>query len=182
MSLRRTNLIVAGGLAIACVWAAPRLSEHAKPAPAIFETGAALTIPAHVARIFTRSCADCHSNQTRWPWYSKVPPASWIVSKDVNRGRKAMNLSEWSVQKNPALAATMLVAACVDMQSGRMPLQGYRLLHPDSRLTGEETKAVCHWTAVESRRILEAERLRKKNLKQVSKVEYAQTNQGGKKE
>ena len=121
MSVRRANLVVAGGLAIACVWAAPRLGEHAKPVP-IFEAGAALTIPAHVAQIFTRSCADCHSNQTRWPWYTKVPPASWIVSKDVNRGRKAMNLSEWSVQKNPALAATMLVAAYVDMQSGRMPL------------------------------------------------------------
>ena len=167
MRLRRTNLIVAGGLAIACVWAAPRLSEHAKPAP-IFETGAA---PAHVARIFTRSCADCHSNQTRWPWYSKVPPASWIVSQDVNRGRKAMNLSEWSIQKNPTLAATTLMAACVDMRSGRMPLPGYRLLHPDSRLTSAEIHAVCEWTSTESRRILEAERLRKKNLKQVSKVE-----------
>lgn len=121
--MRRTNLVVAGGLAIVWAhWATPLLSEHAKPVPAIFESGAALPMPAHVARIFTRSCADCHSNQTSWPWHSKVPPASWIVSKDVNRGRKAMNLSEWSVQKNPALAATMLVAACVDMQSGRMPL------------------------------------------------------------
>ena len=172
MRLRRTNLIVAGGLAIACVWAAPRLSEHAKQAPAIFETGAALTIPANVARIFTRSCADCHSNQTRWPWYSKVPPASWIVSKDVNRGRKAMNLSEWSVRKNPSLAATMLLAACADMQSGRMPLQGYLLLHPDRRPTSAEINTVCQWTTAESRRILEAERLRKKNLKPVSKVEY----------
>ena len=181
MSLRRTNLIVAGGLAITCVWAAPRLSEHAKPAP-IFEADAALTIQANVARIFTRSCADCHSTQTRWPWYSKVPPASWIVSKDVNRGRKAMNLSEWSIQKNPALGATTLMAACVDMQSGRMPLPGYRLLHPDSRLTSAEVTTVCQWTAAESRRILEGERLRKRTPKQVSKVEYAATIQGEKKE
>src|SRR5437868_13257121 len=61
----------------------------------------AQTIEAHtqmtpqVAAILDRSCNDCHSNKTRWPWYSHVAPVSWLVVDDVNEARRAMNFSEW---------------------------------------------------------------------------------------
>src|SRR6516164_1536483 len=61
-----------------------------------------LTMPADVKAVFERSCKNCHSNETSWPWYSHIAPASWVVVHDVHRGRKLMNLSEWgtySVQR-----------------------------------------------------------------------------------
>ena len=55
-----------------------------------------LSVDAQVAATLARSCNDCHSNRTVWPWYSHVAPASWLVVSDVNRARKALNFSEWS--------------------------------------------------------------------------------------
>jgi hypothetical protein len=52
-----------------------------------------LHLSPEVAAILKRSCADCHSNQTIWPWYSYVAPVSWLVERDVRRGRDHMNLS-----------------------------------------------------------------------------------------
>src|SRR5882762_10607013 len=49
-----------------------------------------------VAAIFERSCRDCHSHKTVWPWYSNVAPISWLISDDVNKGRQALNMSEWA--------------------------------------------------------------------------------------
>ncbi|MCX7782465.1 MAG: heme-binding domain-containing protein, partial [Meiothermus sp.] len=45
--------------------------------------------------LFVRACADCHSNQTRWPWYSHIAPVSWLVQRDVEEGRSKLNLSLW---------------------------------------------------------------------------------------
>lgn len=82
---------------------------------------------------FFRACADCHSNETVWPWYSNIAPVSWLVQRDVDRGRKAFNVSEWGVNKNSgAEDAAELV------QSGEMPLPIYLPLHPEARLSPQE--------------------------------------------
>ncbi len=51
--------------------------------------------PADVHAILERACYDCHSNRTRWPWYSSVAPVSWLVARDVRRGRKELNFTDW---------------------------------------------------------------------------------------
>ena len=53
-------------------------------------------MPEEVGMLFDMSCSDCHSYETRWPWYSKVAPVSWLVWSDVQEGRSAMNLSDWA--------------------------------------------------------------------------------------
>ena len=53
-------------------------------------------IPPHIVTILDRACLDCHSNQTRWPWYSNVAPVSWLVQADVDEGRRVLNFSEWT--------------------------------------------------------------------------------------
>src|SRR5687767_12011008 len=53
-------------------------------------------MPSHVAAVFDRACRDCHSNDTRWPWYSHVAPVSWFVIDHVNHGRSHFNASEWN--------------------------------------------------------------------------------------
>jgi len=54
-----------------------------------------VTVDPQVAGILDRACADCHSNKTRWPWYSHVAPVSWFVIDHVNHGRSHLNFSEW---------------------------------------------------------------------------------------
>src|SRR5579871_4034267 len=65
-----------------------------------------LDVPAPVELIFNNACKNCHSNETRLPWYGKVAPISWMIAGDVERARHAMNLSEWSTQTGarPGLA------------------------------------------------------------------------------
>lgn len=90
---------------------------------------------------FMRSCADCHSNQTRWPWYSHIAPASWLVQHDVDEARAEFNASEWGRPENEAEHAHDLVA------SGEMPLRQYLWLHPKARLTPEERAAFARGLA-----------------------------------
>ena len=57
---------------------------------------AEVSVPPDVARILQRSCLDCHSDRTRWPWYSNVAPVSWFVAGHVDHGRGEMNFSRWA--------------------------------------------------------------------------------------
>src|SRR5687768_3196068 len=70
----------------------------ARTNPSVDQTqtiNAHLKITPPVAAILDRSCHDCHSNSTRWPWYSNVVPASWFLVDHVNEGRQHLNFSEW---------------------------------------------------------------------------------------
>ena len=81
---------------------------------------------------FFRVCKDCHSNETEWPWYSFVAPASWLVQRDVEEARSHFNVSEWGREKNDGNEAAKLV------REGEMPLWFYLPLHPDARLSDVE--------------------------------------------
>jgi len=119
-----------------------------------------LAVPAKLAGSLRRACGDCHSNETRWPWYSKIPPFSQLLAHDVQKGRRAMNFSEWS-GKPPLVGAGVLMAACSGVQSGRMPPTGYLALHPESRLSPEESAALCEWSREESQRAMAQNRINK---------------------
>lgn len=82
--------------------------------------------------IFDRACADCHSNETHWPWYSNIAPVSWLIEKDVTEGRERFNVSEWGRPKNDA------DEAAEEVEKGAMPLPIYLKTHPEARLTPEE--------------------------------------------
>lgn len=81
---------------------------------------------------FMRACGDCHSNQTRWPWYSAIAPASWLIARDVREGRAEFNISEWGRADNEGDDAAKLV------QNGEMPPWFYLPLHPEARLSPAE--------------------------------------------
>jgi hypothetical protein len=113
---------------------------------------ARLHVTPQVAAIFDRSCNDCHSYKTRWPWYSNVAPVSWFVIGHVNDGRAAMNLSEWG-HLDPDQQARKLRQMCEEVQDGVMPLSSYTPLHPGSKLSSEDVKILCDWTNAERARI-----------------------------
>jgi hypothetical protein len=88
-----------------------------------------------------RACFDCHSNETRWPWYSHVAPVSWLVQHDVADGRGKLNFSEWQRRYKDADEAAEVV------EKGEMPLPIYLLTHGQARLTPEEKKALAQGLA-----------------------------------
>ena len=97
-----------------------------------------------VAGIFDRSCNDCHSNKTRWPWYSHVAPVSWFVIDHVNHGRSHLNFSEWgNYDKNEQ--RELLDETCRMVKKGEMPLSSYTPMHSDSKLTPTDITTICEW-------------------------------------
>ncbi|HYI92780.1 MAG TPA: heme-binding domain-containing protein [Bryobacteraceae bacterium] len=111
---------------------------------------ASLTPPSHIDSLLRRSCMDCHSNETRWPWYSRVAPLSWGLASDVTRARKTLNFSEWTRQagRRPGIALGYLTAMCAGVKGGRMPPAKYIMLHPSARLSASDRDALCAWTAI----------------------------------
>ncbi|MBE0568019.1 MAG: heme-binding domain-containing protein [Krumholzibacteria bacterium] len=100
--------------------------------------------PAEVKEILQRSCYDCHSNETRWPWYSRVAPVSFLVAGDVKEGREHLNFSDWGAYDGAARAK--LGAEVLEVVEKReMPLPIYVLLHGEAKLTGSELTTLRGW-------------------------------------
>jgi hypothetical protein len=107
---------------------------------------------------WAKACNNCHTYETKWPWYSRIAPASWLIDHDVQRARAAVNFSEWSdtAGKRNGTAMGMLMAACESTKTGRMPPVQYRLLHPEATLTASEIDCLCTWTRTAVRHVKEA--------------------------
>jgi len=115
------------------------------PTPPANSIYAAESVPPNVRAIFDSSCNNCHSNETRWPWYSHVAPFSWIVAHDVHRGRRLMNFSEWAGYGEKK-RDQKLEDICDQLMNGDMPDGKYLLIHRSARLSQEQKESVCRWT------------------------------------
>jgi cytochrome c len=101
-------------------------------------------VPSEVRAILVEKCADCHSMQTRAPFYGRFAPASWLMERDINRGRKAMNLSYWdsySTDQQQTFAAKI----AHETKSHEMPLPQYLMIHWNARVSDSETRAIADW-------------------------------------
>lgn len=127
----------------------------AKTNPPVDETRTIVSraqVPAEVSSILERSCNDCHSYKTRWPWYSEVAPVSWYLAHDVNEGREHMNLSDWAAYDS-SRASRKLDEICEEVENGAMPPGAYLFLHPSAKLSDADKKALCDWVNAERERI-----------------------------
>jgi hypothetical protein len=95
-----------------------------------------------VVAILNRSCRDCHSNDTIWPWYSHLAPVSWLLYRDVTSGRRHMNLSEFA-HDDAARQQRRLGDICEQVKSGDMPPWFYLPMHPDARLRPGDVDTLC---------------------------------------
>jgi cytochrome c len=112
-------------------------------------------VPDEVRTVLGKKCGDCHSNNTRWPAYSRVAPSSWLVEHDVHEGRQHMNLSLWG-QYTIDNRIDLLGKMRTQLRQGKMPLKQYLLLHPEARLSESEGKLILDWIKLE-RKLLVAE-------------------------
>jgi hypothetical protein len=105
-----------------------------------------------VSAVLRRSCSDCHTTTTRWPWYSQIAPVSWYLASDVNDGRRHLNLSDWA-SNDTKRALTKLDEMCEEVQHDAMPPKPYLLIHTDAKLSDTDKKMICDWTSAERERI-----------------------------
>jgi len=113
------------------------------------------TIDAAIGGIFEKSCQNCHSERTEWPWYSYTAPMSWMLESDVRQARSRMNLSRWR-EYSPEEQQQLLAKISVMIRSRAMPLPRYVLLHPGARLSDDEIAQIAQWTKTERRRLKRA--------------------------
>ena len=103
-----------------------------------------LVAPAAVKAIIVRSCYDCHSHQTRWPWYSRVAPVSWWMVSHVTKGRQDLNFSTWPTF-DPADQDQILREIAAQVRRDAMPLPSYLWGHPDARLSADDKQLILDW-------------------------------------
>ena len=126
-----------------------RTNPVAEPARTLDAT---VPVPPQVETILRRSCYDCHSNLTQWPWYSHVAPISWFLVDHVNGGRRHANFSEWLPHnakdaKDPTeFSLQKFHSICRQVQTHAMPLTSYVLLHAAARLSQGDIDTICQWT------------------------------------
>jgi len=104
----------------------------------------ALSAPPEIVAALKRACFDCHSNQTRWPWYSWVAPFSWLIIHHVTLGRKEVNFSEWG-SYYPATQHRKLEWIGRALHEEKMPPWSYRLMHPGARLSKADRMVLDYW-------------------------------------
>ena len=112
-------------------------------------------------------CRDCHSNETAWPWYSRIAPVSWMVASDVHDGRKHFNLSEWGNYPEEK-KLRKLGEICEQVKNEDMPDQKYALIHRSARLDTQQRAMLCDWV----------ETIRKPLQTEVMKLSNSSNHQG----
>lgn len=106
-----------------------------------------------MANLIRSACYDCHSNQTVYPWYSRISPFSWYLNKHIVKGKEDLNFSDYSLlDKADKIGA--FADFCDALDAGTMPLQSYMLIHKDARLTLAERESLCNWSEEEALKVM----------------------------
>jgi hypothetical protein len=149
VSRLRKRLFIGFGLIVVASILTPPTKSPKADLPLL--TGA--QIDPKVMAILERSCQDCHSEKTHYPWYSYVAPFSWLVENDVAGGLVRMNLSEW--EKYPVARRDRLLSEIGEQVKNRdMPVTQYLWIHRNARLSDDEVQAVFDWTQKERARLI----------------------------
>ena len=106
---------------------------------------ASTNIPKNVALQIKTSCYDCHSNETKLPWYSSIAPTNWFIYKHVNEGREELNFSIWNTLNKEEKAEKLEEISTV-VYGDEMPLKKYSIVHPKSKLSKKEKEDIINWT------------------------------------
>ncbi|HUK41911.1 MAG TPA: heme-binding domain-containing protein [Candidatus Acidoferrales bacterium] len=101
-------------------------------------------LPPEVQGLLQRACFDCHSNETRWPWYSYIAPVSFLIAHDVRDGRRELNFSLWN-QYNDRRKARKFKEIVEQVEKKKMPQWYYVLVHPEAKLSDAEREIIMNW-------------------------------------
>ena len=133
--------IVRGLIVLVAALAAIQLVPVERANPAVQSD---VVAPDEVKKILRRSCYNCHSNETRWPWYARIAPMSWLIARDVKEGRRELNFSAWN-QFTGARRARKFKEIVEQIEQEKMPQWYYILLHPDAKLAPADRATIVNW-------------------------------------
>ncbi len=156
LSSRRRAITGLAVFSLLLVWILTSIFVHRLPHGVSDRASAPLLpgaeLPPSVAGVLANACVNCHSEKTRWPWYSRVAPVSWLVENDVKHAREHLNLSRWdSLQEVDQ--RMLLTAIATVLENREMPPHRYVVLHPEGKLSADDAVRVIEWTRAERRRL-----------------------------
>jgi Haem-binding domain len=128
-------------LIIQFIHPARNISDNAQPN----NVGKAFTIPANVQTILDKACMDCHSNNTRYPWYFKIQPVDWWLTHHVVEGKRGLNFDEYT-NRSLRYQFHKMEEIAEQVKEGEMPLKSYTWIHKDAILSAEEKNTLIMWT------------------------------------
>lgn len=111
-------------------------------------------VPANVAEILKRSCNDCHTNQTNYPWYSHVTPVNWLLADHIDEGRRELNFSVWNTYAAKK-KRHKFDEICDQIIGGEMPHKQYLWLHAEAKLSNADKRTLCEWARAEKSKVAE---------------------------
>lgn len=103
-----------------------------------------LSPPEQVATLLKRSCYDCHSYQTQYPWYTSVAPLSWWIGHHISQGREHLNFSEWG-KYTERRQRHKLEECWEEVENELMPLKSYLWVHSEAKLSQEQASLLINW-------------------------------------
>lgn len=109
-----------------------------------------------VVPLLKTSCYNCHSNETNYPWYAHVAPASWLIAYEVKKGREELNFSTWQEYDSNRMVSKLDDIA-TEVGEGHMPKSIYTLMHPSAKLSEEQRALIVAWTETTMDELVEEE-------------------------
>ena len=105
-----------------------------------------INVPDKILDVFKNSCYDCHSNDTRYPWYVNIQPMGWIMADHIKTGKANLNFSEFGTYSKRK-QANKLRSLAETINDGSMPISSYTIMHTDAKLSEENKKLITGWVA-----------------------------------
>lgn len=131
-------------IAFALVQLMPRPAKNNNPSVTEAHISKMVQIPPEVNRILEEACMDCHSNNTRYPWYSEIQPVAWWMGDHVVEGKKEVNYAEFGTYTEKRQQKKWKETAD-QVRKKEMPLKSYTYTHPGARLSEEEREMLISW-------------------------------------
>lgn len=97
-----------------------------------------------IRKVLTASCFDCHSNNTRYPWYANIQPVGWVMSGHIRNGKEKLNFDDVA-SYGPRKRKSKFREIKEQIEQDKMPLPSYKILHKDARLTVDQKNILLHW-------------------------------------
>ena len=114
-----------------------------------------LDMPTTVKKALVNACYDCHSDKTRYPFYGKVAPVSWLLAGHIRNGKEQLNFSRWASYDRKT-SIKLLTAVCDEITTGEMPLKGYVYMHSRAVLNDKQIEEICQWTEEAAEKVMES--------------------------
>lgn len=142
MSLIKKILLVLLIVFIAIQFIQPARNKSVQVLPT--DISKTVSVSENVQKILQTSCYDCHSNNTRYPWYNYVQPTAWILANHIKHGKRDLNFSDFGGYPNRK-QQSKLKAIADQIKDGEMPLYSYTIIHKNARLSKEEKALIIGW-------------------------------------